>query len=89
MNEEWIGCFAVSLAGHDKCTIYVIIGADAEYVYLSDGKNKTIEHPKKKKIKHIQLIKRKDSEIAKKQQGHVDVRNEDIKRAIKIYISNE
>ena len=88
MNEELIGYFAKSLAGHDKCTVYIIVDSDAEYVYLSDGKNKTIEKPKKKKLKHVQLISKKDSNIESKHKKQINIINEDIKRAIKIYISN-
>lgn len=89
MNEEWIGCFAQSLAGHDKCSIYVIIHADTEYVYLSDGKNKSIANPKKKKIRHIQVIKKKDAMIEAKQKQQIDFMNEDIKRAVKSYNSRK
>ncbi len=89
MNEEWIGCFAESRAGHDKCTLYVIIGADDEYVYLSDGKTKTVEHPKKKKIKHIQRINRKDCEIEAIQSKKLALHDEDVRRAIRTYIDNE
>lgn len=51
------GFLASSKAGHDKDKIYVIIKEDAEYVWLSDGRIKTVDHPKKKRKKHIQLIK--------------------------------
>ena len=51
------GLLASSKAGHDKDKIYVIIREDKEYVWLADGKFKTIANLKKKKKKHIQLIK--------------------------------
>lgn len=56
MNYEF-GMLAWSRAGHDKDRLYVIIKTEGEYVYLSDGRLKTVEHPKKKKIKHIQVKK--------------------------------
>ena len=49
MNDNLIGCFASSIAGHDKCKTYIITDADDLYVYLADGKYKLIEKPKKKK----------------------------------------
>lgn len=52
-----IGFLASSKAGHDKDKIYVIIKEDKEYVWLADGRIKTVDNPKKKKKKHIQLIK--------------------------------
>ncbi len=86
MEKNLIGCFARSLAGHDKDTVYVIIDIDNEYVYLSDGKYKTIDKPKKKRLKHIQIIKKKDSILESK---HKNIINEDLKRAIKIYCSEK
>jgi len=52
-----IGFLASSKAGHDKDKIYVIIREDREYVWLADGKIKTVEKPKKKRKKHVQVIK--------------------------------
>ena len=51
------GFLASSKAGHDKNKIYVIIKEDTEYVWLADGKIKTVDNPKKKRKKHIQPIK--------------------------------
>ncbi|MBR3601058.1 MAG: KOW domain-containing RNA-binding protein, partial [Lachnospiraceae bacterium] len=51
------GFLASSKAGHDKDTIYVIIKEDTEYVWLADGRIKTISKPKKKCKRHIQIIK--------------------------------
>ena len=52
-----IGFLASSKAGHDKDIIYVIIKEDTEYVWLADGRIKTISKPKKKRKKHVQIIK--------------------------------
>lgn len=80
-----VGCFAVSKAGHDCNEIYVIIKGEREYVYLADGKLRTIEKPKKKKLKHIQIINLVDQEIQAKLSQDKLLINEDIKRAIKLY----
>ena len=75
---------AISRSGHDKDSLYVIIKEEASLVYLADGKLKPIEKPKKKNRKHIQIIKNLPKEITEvfTQQ---DFRNEEIKRAIKLY----
>lgn len=59
MGDNNIGMLARSCAGHDKGNVYVIISEDIAYVYLVDGKVRTLDKPKKKKKKHIQLIKDK------------------------------
>ena len=51
------GFLASSKAGHDKDKVYIIIKEDGEYVWLADGKLKTVDNPKKKRKKHIQIIK--------------------------------
>ena len=50
------GMLAKSKAGHDKGHLYVIYDVDETYVYLVDGQIRTIDKPKKKKRKHVQLI---------------------------------
>ena len=54
MFEIKKGMIVKSLAGHDKDKLYVIIDVQAEYVYLTDGRLKTVDNPKKKRIKHVQ-----------------------------------
>ena len=85
MGIRMIGMFAISCAGHDKGQMYVIIKEDADFVYLADGKNKRLDNPKKKKRKHIQLVKAgADEALAEKLMQHVTVYDEEIKRAIKL-----
>ena len=55
MKEFKAGMLAVSKAGHDKGRLYVVLKADQEFVYLADGKNRSVLSPKKKKRKHIQI----------------------------------
>ena len=57
MERFEVGMLAKSEAGHDKDNVYVIIAMDDSYVYLADGRVKTVEKPKKKKYKHIQKNK--------------------------------
>lgn len=89
MATSRIGEFAKSKAGHDKDEIFIIINIEGEYVYLVDGKNRYIEKPKKKKIKHIQPINCMDSELQNKINSNVRLQNEDIKRALKCYKANK
>lgn len=81
--NQLIGCFVESRVGRDAGKYYVIINSDNEYVYLVDGKIRTIDNPKKKNMKHINKLDYYDpllvEAIANKR-----VRNEEIKRAIKL-----
>ena len=68
--------------GHDKGTVYMILESDDVYVYLSDGKLRPTDKLKKK-LKHVQLIKQKDSDLAEKIEKNLFISNEEIKYAIK------
>ena len=51
-----MGDIVMSLKGHDKGNLYVVIGVIDEFLLLCDGKNKTLSKPKKKNIKHLKEI---------------------------------
>ena len=54
--EDRIGCFAVSLAGHDRGRLYVIVGYQEGAYLLADGRLRTLERPKRKKGRHLRMI---------------------------------
>ena len=79
MNIE----FAKSLSGHDRNQIYLIQKKDDRYVYLVNGTIKPLETPKKKSVKHIQIIKKLPTEVTEcLSESVTDIT---IKRAIKTY----
>ncbi len=80
------GMLAYSKAGHDKGNLYVIMKADHEYVYLVDGIHKKLSNPKKKKIKHIQIINEIPESMKECISSGKKVTDEDIKRSIKIFL---
>ena len=63
MDKEMCGMLAFSRAGHDKNRIYLITDQDEDYVYLCDGRLRGVDKPKKKKVKHIQVVKTISPEI--------------------------
>ena len=52
------GKLAQSKSGHDKGSYYVIIKEEEADLYLADGRLKTVEKPKRKNKKHIQIKKK-------------------------------
>ena len=49
------GRMALSLAGHDKGSFYLVVKNDNNFVWLVDGRTRGIQNPKKKNCKHIQI----------------------------------
>lgn len=63
MREIVPEMLAVSRAGHDKDTLYLVLECDGTYVWLADGKRRLLKSPKKKKLKHVQVIRHLPDEI--------------------------
>ena len=63
MEKEMCGMLAFSRAGHDRDRLYMIVDQDDDSVYLCDGRLRTVDKPKKKKVKHVQIVKRISPEI--------------------------
>jgi ribosomal protein L14E/L6E/L27E len=73
------GMFARSLAGHDKGSLYLVKEIKDEYVYLVDGEIRPLARPKKKKIKHIQIIRRIPEEWNPEK-----ISDDDVKKLLKV-----
>lgn len=82
---EMTGMLASSKAGHDKNTVYVIIKEEMEYVYLADGRTKTLEVPKRKNKKHIQIIKKCPEPDFQDSIKNGQADDSDIRRVLKRY----
>lgn len=55
-DNDLLGKVVISKAGRDICNYYIVIEQiDDNYVLLADGRLKTIEKPKKKKLKHLKM----------------------------------
>ena len=75
-----LGKFATSKAGHDKNQLYVIVATEGDFVFLCDGRLKRMECPKRKRLKHIQLInKTVDEALLQKLTNHEKIMDEEIK----------
>lgn len=85
-----IGMFAISKAGHDKGKMYLVVGEDETTVDLSDGRIRMLDNPKKKKKKHVQIVKKDlDPVLMHKLLNEETIYNEEIKHAIRIRTNKE
>jgi len=85
MEAFALGSLVKSKAGHDKDEVFVVIGAEGGYVEIADGKNRTVEKPKRKKKIHLQPILFQEEKLEELFREGKPVRNEDIKYALKMY----
>lgn len=47
------GLVVRSIAGHDKGGFFTVLEVSAPYAVICDGKRRSLEHPKRKKQKHL------------------------------------
>ena len=75
------GRLAFSRAGHDKDTVYIVVREEDPYLFLSDGRLKPLDGPKKKKKMHLQIGP--ETALCDLFAAGETVRDEDIRRVIK------
>jgi len=78
-----LGQLVCSKAGRDKGKYFIILDIiDDNYVYICDGSLRTIEKPKKKKIKHLHFTGKDVEYIREVKKSFVSFSNKQIKKSI-------
>ena len=85
MDPERISDFNISdvvktTAGRDQGELFYVIGSDPVYLFLANGKDRTLEKPKRKKRKHIQKVLRSETRVAEKLRNGDKVLNGELRR---------
>ena len=70
----------VSTAGRDQGELFYVIDADPLYLMLANGKDRTLEKPKKKRRKHIKKVLRSETRVAEKLKQGDKVLNSELRR---------
>ncbi|MCL2577200.1 MAG: hypothetical protein FWE27_04020 [Defluviitaleaceae bacterium] len=78
------GTIVFSKFGRDKGKAMVVLEGDGEILKLADGKRRTIEKPKKKKLKHIQPT---NFQIQMQPECGRALQDADIRKQIKNFLS--
>ena len=56
----------VSTAGRDRGQMFYVIGTEGVYTLLANGKDRPLEKPKRKKVKHVSKVLRAETRVAAK-----------------------
>ena len=70
----------VSTAGRDSGDWFYVIAEDPIYLFLANGKDRTLEKPKRKKRKHVQKVLRSETRVAEKIRSGDKVLNGELRR---------
>ena len=70
----------VSTAGRDSGNWFYVIDEDPIYLFLANGKDRTLDKPKRKKRKHVQKVLRSETRVAEKIRSGDKVLNGELRR---------
>ena len=77
----------LSTAGRDAGKLFYVLEADDVYLTLVNGKDRSIEKPKRKKRKHTTKVLRSETRVAEKLRNGDKVLNSELRRDL-AYLSN-
>ena len=78
----------VSTAGRDQGKLFYVVGTDPVYLMLANGKDRTLDKPKRKKLRHVQKVLRSETRVAAKLASGDKVLNSELRRDL-AYIARE
>ena len=76
----------LSTAGREKGQLFYCVAADDQFVWLADGKGRTLDKPKRKKRKHVQKVLRAETRVALKLRNSDKVLNSELRRDLAFLI---
>ncbi len=86
--EFMIADVVESAAGRDKGKLFYVIAVDETYLTLANGKDRSLEKPKRKKRKHASKVLRSETRVAEKLRNGDKVLNSELRRDL-AYLSRE
>ena len=74
----------VSTAGRDTGELFYVIDEDTNYLMLANGKDRTLDKPKRKKRRHVQKVLRSETRVAAKILSGDKVLNSELRRDLAV-----
>ena len=71
-----------STAGRDKGEVFFVLATEGDFLLLADGKQRRLEHPKRKRRKHVALVGESHSLVAEKIRSSEKITNSELRKAI-------
>ena len=75
----------VATAGRDQGKLFYVVGTDPVYLMLANGKDRTLDKPKRKKRKHVQKVLRAETRVAAKLASGDKVLNSELRRDLAFF----
>ena len=84
----YVSDVVVSTAGRDQGSLYYVISTDEMFLMLVNGKDRTLDKPKRKKRRHVQKVLRSETRVAAKLISGDKVLNSELRRDL-AYLARE
>ena len=69
-------------AGRDAGKFFFVLAVQGDFLLLADGKHRRVEHPKRKRQKHVALVGESHSLVAEKIRSGEKITNSELRKAI-------
>ena len=83
--DYMISDVVLSTTGRDKGKIFYVIGTEGDLLLLANGKDRTLDRPKRKKQKHVQKVLRSETRVAAKILSGDKVLNSELRRDLQFH----
>ena len=87
-NIIQISDVVISTAGHDQGELFYVIDTDEQFLYLANGKDRSLDKPKRKKRRHVQKVLRSETRVAVKLLSGDKVLNSELRRDLAYHAGN-
>ena len=88
LSDIQIADVVIATAGRETGKLFYVIATDGDYLSLVNGKDRTLEKPKRKKRRHIDRVLRSETRVAEKLRQGDKVLNSELRRDL-AYLSRE
>ena len=86
--RSMIADVVVATAGREKGKLFYVIGTEETYLLLANGKDRSLEKPKRKKEKHTERVLRSETRVAEKLRSGDKVLDSELRKDL-AYFSRE
>ena len=80
LSDVNISDVVIATAGRDQGKLFYVIGTDPVYLMLANGKDRSLDKPKRKKPKHVQKVLRSETRVVEKLIQGDKVLNSELRR---------
>ena len=88
LSDIQIADVVIATAGREKGKHFYVLNVEEQYLLLVNGKDRTLEQPKRKKLRHVEKVLRAETRVAEKLKAGDKVLNSELRRDL-AYLSQK